>query len=116
MSTTAEVSAEVELLAAGAGMVPGSTSSAADGRVAAELVKRAGREFPAVLQLGERERLLVSAWLSSLRSARTRRSYFADVRAWLAWLAERGVDVLSAGRVHVDLWVGGDVLRWRRGV
>ncbi|MGW5049767.1 site-specific integrase [Actinokineospora sp. NPDC004072] len=75
--------------------------------VAGELVGRAVGEFPAVLGLAERERLLVAAWLSSLRSPRTRRSYLQDVRAWLAWCEERCVDVLAAGRVHVDLWVGG---------
>jgi hypothetical protein len=26
------------------------------------------------------------------------------VVAWLGWLADRGTDVLAAGRVHVDLW------------
>jgi integrase/recombinase XerD len=45
----------------------------------------------------------------SLRSARTRRAYAGDLRAWLAWLAERGVDVLAAGRVHADLWVAGQL-------
>jgi site-specific recombinase XerD len=74
--------------------------------VATELVDRACAEFPAVLALSDRERLLVSAWLSSIRSARTRRSYLGDVRSWLAWLAQRQVDVLAAGRVHMDLWVG----------
>jgi hypothetical protein len=43
----------------------------------------------------------------SLRSARTRRAYAGDLRAWLAWLAEREIDVLAAGRVHADLWVAG---------
>jgi len=46
----------------------------------------------------------VPAWLTGLRSARTRRAYAGDVVAWLAWPAERGTDVLAAGRVHVDLW------------
>jgi integrase/recombinase XerD len=45
----------------------------------------------------------------SLRSARTRRAYAGDLRAWLAWLGERGVDVLAAGRVHADLWVAGQL-------
>jgi len=52
-----------------------------------------------------REELLASAWLTSQRAARTRRAYADDLRAWLAWLGERGVDVLAAGRVHADLWV-----------
>ena len=55
-------------------------------------------------ELGEREQVLVSAWLTGLRSARTRRAYAGDVVAWLGWLAERGTDVLAAGQVHVDLW------------
>ncbi|HUY51113.1 MAG TPA: tyrosine-type recombinase/integrase [Streptosporangiaceae bacterium] len=54
-----------------------------------------------------RAELLAAAWLMSLPSARTRRAYAGDLRSWLAWLAERGVDVLAAGRVHVDLWARG---------
>ena len=50
-------------------------------------------------------RLLAAAWLASLRSARTRRSYAGDLLGWRAWLAVRGLEVLGAGRVHVDLWV-----------
>ena len=40
--------------------------------------------------LGEREQFLVSAWLTGLRSARTRRAYAGDVVAWLAWLDRHG--------------------------
>ena len=47
----------------------------------------------------------------SLRAARTRRAYAGDLRAWLAWLAEREIDVLAAGRVHADLWVAGQLER-----
>jgi site-specific recombinase XerD len=47
--------------------------------------------------------LLVSAWLTELRSARTRRAYAADVVTWLGWLAGRTTGALAAGRVHVDL-------------
>jgi hypothetical protein len=36
-----------------------------------------------------------------------RRAYAGDVRGWQGWLTERGVDVLDAGRVHVDLRVAG---------
>ncbi len=43
----------------------------------------------------------------SLRSPRTRRAYAGDLRAWLVWLDEREADVLTAGRVHADLWVAG---------
>ncbi len=43
--------------------------------------------------------------MASLRSARTRRSYAADLLGWQAWLAERELELLAAGRVQVDLWV-----------
>ena len=72
--------------------------------IAAELLARTRAELPVLAGLGEREELLAAAWLASLRAARTRRAYAADVRGWLGWLAERGTDVLDAGRVHVDLW------------
>ena len=61
-------------------------------------------ELPVVGGLGEREQVLVSAWLTGLRSARTRRAYAEDVVAWLGWLADRDTGALAAGRVHVDLW------------
>jgi hypothetical protein len=77
-------------------------------RAAAELVARVHAELPAMAGLlRAREELVAAAWLMSLRSARTRRAYAGDLRAWLTWLAERDVDVLEAGRVHVDMWVGG---------
>jgi hypothetical protein len=41
-----------------------------------------------VSELGEREPLLVSAWLTGLRSARTRRAYAGDVADWLGWLGQ----------------------------
>jgi integrase/recombinase XerD len=72
-----------------------------------ELLGRVRAELPAVGGLGEWEQFLVSAWLTGLRSARTRRAYAGDVVAWLGWLgwlAERGSGALAAGRVHVDLW------------
>ena len=72
--------------------------------IAAELLARTRTELPVLAGLGEREELLVAVWLASLRAARTRRAYAGDVRGWLGWLAERGVDVLGAGRVHVDMW------------
>ncbi len=72
--------------------------------VAAELLGRVRAEFPAVGELGEREQVLVSAWLTGLRSARTRRAYAGDVAARLGWLTERETGALAAGRVHVDLW------------
>jgi integrase/recombinase XerD len=72
--------------------------------LAAELLGRVRAELPATGGLGERDQVLVAAWLTGLRSARTRRAYAADVLAWLAWLADRETGVLAAGRVHVDLW------------
>jgi hypothetical protein len=33
-----------------------------------------------------------------LRSARTRRSYAGDLLGWRAWLDERGIELLGAGR------------------
>ena len=72
--------------------------------LAAELLGRVRAELPVIGELGEREQVLVAAWLTGLRSARTRRAYAADVTAWLGWLAERDTGVLAAGRVHVDLW------------
>jgi site-specific recombinase XerD len=72
--------------------------------LAAELLGRIGAELPLIGELGERDQVLVAAWLTGLRSARTRRAYAGDVAAWLCWLADRDTDVLAAGRVHVDLW------------
>jgi hypothetical protein len=74
------------------------------GPVAAELLGRVRDELPVVGGLGEREQVLVAAWLTGLRSARTRRPYAGDVAAWLGWLAARDTGALAAGRVHVDLW------------
>jgi len=49
--------------------------------------------------------LLVAAWLTSLRSARTRRSYATDLLNWQTWLTHRGTHILAAARVQVDMWV-----------
>ena len=64
--------------------------------VAAELLGRIQAELPVIGELGEREQVLVAAWLTGLRSARTRRAYTGDVAAWLGWLAAREI-----GRAHV---------------
>ena len=84
--------------------VPAVSSAAGPAMLAAELLGRIRTELPMVGELGERDQVLVAAWLTGLRSARTRRAYAGDVAAWLGWLAERDTDVLAAGRVHVDLW------------
>jgi integrase/recombinase XerD len=84
--------------------VPAAASGASPAAVAGELLGRVRAELPVVGELGEREQLLVSAWLTGLRSARTRRAYAEDVVAWLGWLARRETGALAAGRVHVDLW------------
>jgi len=72
--------------------------------VAGELLGRVRAELPAVGELGQREQILVLAWLTGLRSARTRRAYAADVVAWVGWLAGRDTGALAAGRMHADLW------------
>jgi hypothetical protein len=71
--------------------------------VAAELLGRIRAELPVIGALDEWDQVLVAAWLTGLRSARTRRAYAGDMAAWLGWLAARDTDVLAAGRVHVDL-------------
>jgi hypothetical protein len=64
--------------------------------LAAELLGRVRAELPAISGLEEREQVLVSAWLTGLWSARTRRAYAADVTAWLGWLAGRDTGALAA--------------------
>ncbi len=64
----------------------------------AELLGRVRAELPVIGQLGELEHVLMAAWLTGLRSARTRRAYAGDVVAWLGWLAGRGTGALAAGR------------------
>jgi len=72
--------------------------------VAGEMLARVRAELPVVGEMREREQLLAAAWLTGLRSVRTRRAYASDLASWTGWLGERGTDVLGAGRVHVDLW------------
>jgi integrase/recombinase XerD len=84
--------------------VPVAAPAAGPAMLAAELVGRVRAELPMVGKLEEREQLLVAAWLTGLRSARTRRAYAGDVAAWFGWLTERETGALAAGRVHVDLW------------
>lgn len=47
---------------------------------------------------------LADAWLRSVRSPNTRRAYRRDLEEWTAWLGERDIGVLEAGRAHVDGW------------
>lgn len=82
----------------------GSATSAA-AALADELLAVTRAELPALAELPERERLLVAVWLVSLRSARTRRAYFGDLAAWLAWLCERHLDPLIIGQAQVNMWV-----------
>jgi hypothetical protein len=63
--------------------------------VAGELLSRVRAELPVVGELGEREQVLVSAWLTGLRSARTRRAYAGDVVAWLGVPRHAGRPVAS---------------------
>lgn len=49
--------------------------------LAAEMLGRIRAELPAIAGLGEREQVLVAAWLTGLRSARTRRAYAGDMAA-----------------------------------
>jgi hypothetical protein len=65
------------------------------GEVRAAVADHELDSLPAVA-VREREQLLAAAWLTSLRSPRTRRAYSGDLRAWLSWLAERGVSRNSA--------------------
>jgi len=86
------------------GLVSVTTPSVGPAMLAAELLGRVRAELPVINGLGEREQILVPAWLTGLRSARTRRAYAVDVVAWLGWLANRDTGVLAARRLHVDLW------------
>jgi len=79
------------LPAASAAAAPGAGSAV----LAAELLGRVRAELPVVGGLGVREHVLVAAWLTGPRSARTRRAYAGDVTAWLGWLAGRETDVLA---------------------
>jgi hypothetical protein len=76
--------------------------------LAGELLGRVRAELPVVGELGEGEQVLVSAWLTGLRSARTRRAYAGDVAAWLGWAATQ----LDAGVAvqHASAPVGADLV------
>src|SRR6185437_5545153 len=77
---------------------PAATAAAGPAVLAAELLGRMWAELPVISELGERDQVLVSAWLTGLRSARTRRAYAGDLTAWLSWLADRDTGALTAER------------------
>ena len=92
----------------GSGRRPGAPrrcAAAGPAAVAARLLARTRAELPVLAGVGEREELLAGRLAGQPACARTRRAYAADVHGWLGWLAERGTDVLKAGRVHVAVWV-----------
>ena len=64
------------------GLEPLPASGAGPAVLAAELTGRIRAELPVIGELGEREQVLVAAWLTGLRSARTHRAYAGDVTAW----------------------------------
>ncbi|MEJ2865978.1 tyrosine-type recombinase/integrase [Actinomycetospora flava] len=75
-----------------------------------ELLARFAGEQPALARLGEHDpwvALLAAGWLAGFRSVRTRRAYAGDLAAFTAWCAARGLGVLAARRVQVDLHVTG---------
>ena len=47
---------------------------------------------------------LVGAFLASTRTPNTRQAYARDIADWRGWLTERGVGLLGASRVVVDLY------------
>ena len=47
---------------------------------------------------------LVGGWLLGYRSAETRRAYATDLRRWLEFCRDHGIDWRSARRAHVDAW------------
>ena len=53
---------------------------------------------------GDPVRRLVASWLLGYQSPATRRSYALDMTAWLGFCGDRGIDPLTARRVHLDAW------------
>ena len=80
--------------------------------VAGELLARTVGELPVVGGLEGQEQLLAAAWLTGLRSSRTRRAYAADLVAWLSWLRQRQTGALDAA--HMSTWTRA-ARRGRRG-
>ncbi|WP_445189233.1 tyrosine-type recombinase/integrase [Pseudonocardia sp. Cha107L01] len=84
-----------------------SPATVAGHEVTGELLATLDVEHPVLAGWPTRERVMAATWLAGYRSARTRRAYAADLAAWLAWLTDRRIDVLSVRRIHVDLWTRG---------
>ncbi len=49
--------------------------------------------------------MLVTLWLDSGLSAKTRESYGRTAAEWAAWCKSKNATPLNAGRVHVDQWM-----------
>src|SRR5699024_6208050 len=43
-------------------------------------------------------------WLATDKTEHTRRAYYADLAAWLAWCDRTGLDPLDARRADIDAW------------
>lgn len=52
----------------------------------------------------DRARAVATAFLLSLRTENTRRSYARDLRAFFTWCAQHGLDPLAVARVHLDAY------------
>jgi integrase/recombinase XerD len=48
---------------------------------------------------------LLAGYLASKRSASTRDAYRADLSSWLSWCARAGIEVLTAGIHHADVYL-----------
>ncbi|MGH3914089.1 MAG: tyrosine-type recombinase/integrase [Pseudonocardiaceae bacterium] len=49
-------------------------------------------------------RSLTVLWLEADKSEHTRRAYYTDLAAWLAWCERTGLDPMAARRADVDAW------------
>ena len=62
----------------------------------------------------DRLRLAVAAYLARFKGS-SREHTESDLRCYLAWCAEQGLDTLAARRPHLELyirWIGGPPLPW----
>lgn len=89
-----------------AGEVGQRTPSASQFFATGALLEDLSREAPGLAALRDPEvKLLAAGWLAGFRSPRTRRAYGGDLVAFDRWCTARGLGVLGAGRVQVDLYV-----------